>query len=76
MGTNVTPGAVIATLLEQNERDCAWLARKAGINYKRVLRQIKHRKTAISLLDAARYAEALGVELPVLLNGTEGKYAA
>jgi hypothetical protein len=57
----------IAALLDEQERDYAWLSRATGIRYKKLLRTAKHGTQPVSLFDAAVIADALAVDLPELL---------
>ncbi len=58
---------LIAKLLEQRERDYAWLSRATGIQYKKLLRIAKHGTQRLSFMDAAVIADALDIELTDLI---------
>jgi DNA-binding phage protein len=57
----------IESALGEQERDYAWLARRAGLPYKRVLAEVKHERRPLTLETALAVSEALGIELPDLV---------
>jgi len=68
MGISQAARSRIEKALNEQERDYAWLARRAGLPYKRVLTELKHSRRPLSLETALAVGEALGLELPELVT--------
>lgn len=70
MGTNKTPNVAnaIAAILDERGQSYAWLAKTAGISYKKLLRQVKHQKTPLALDQAFAIASALNMTVPELVH--------
>lgn len=73
MATTTTAAQTIRRSLKEKDRTFAWLARKAGLDYKRVLREIKHETKPIALDTALAVAPVLDMELPELVNGVAAR---
>lgn len=59
---------VLNHLMDERDRTHAWVARAAHLPYKRVLSEVKNRTTPIKLETAIAVAEALGSDLPHVLD--------
>ena len=57
----------IIRLKNEQDRSYAWLARNAGVPYKRLLAEVKHKTRPLSLETSLGCASALGADLPSLL---------
>lgn len=68
MEQRTRPAESIRTLLTEQQRSYAWLAREAGVGYKETLSQVKHERTELTFLNAIRFARALGVDVPDLVK--------
>jgi len=71
MGNPGPPPAGIAALLRTRKLTWTWLSEATGIEYKRLLRVAKHRTQKLSLYDAALIADALQVDITVLVSEKE-----
>lgn len=58
----------IIRLKNEQDRSYAWLARNAGVPYKRLLAEVKHGTRPLSLETSIGCARALGSDLPTLLH--------
>lgn len=58
----------IGTALDEQERTYIWLARKSGVPYKRLLAELKHRRKPLTLEVAIAAGQALGIDLPQLVE--------
>lgn len=67
MGNSEAVITALDKLRTEQGRSFTWLARQAKQPYKRVLAQLKHRTSPLTLDVAIAAAGALGVELPTLL---------
>ncbi|MFF3029113.1 MULTISPECIES: hypothetical protein [Actinomycetes] len=67
MGHSETAVSNITSLMNQQDRSYAWLARNAGVPYKRLLAEVKHRTRPLALDTSIECAKALGADLPSLL---------
>lgn len=68
MGITATALSRIQKALEEQERDYAWLARRARLPYKTVLAEVKHSRRPITLETALAVGDALGIDLPELVD--------
>ncbi|RLP70898.1 hypothetical protein D9V30_00230 [Mycetocola reblochoni] len=68
MGNSERAAAQICRLLEEQDRSVAWLARTTGISYKRLLAEVKHQSTRLSLVTTMAACEALGLTLPEIIS--------
>ena len=71
MATRTDPALTVEALLLEKERKHAWLSRASRVPYKRVLAEVKHRRAPMLAENAARYADALGVEVEDLMPRVE-----
>lgn len=62
MATTDTAAGMIRRSLEDQDLTVAWLARRTGLPYKRVLRQIKHESRPLELTTAIASAHVLGID--------------
>lgn len=63
--------AAVATLrqhIQQQGRSYIWVARATNLPYKRILSEVKHERSRLSLETAVAIGEVLGVELPELIG--------
>lgn len=67
MGYSETAVTKINRLRNEQDRSYAWLARNAGVPYKRLLAEVKHGTRPLSLETSIGCAQALGADLPSLL---------
>lgn len=68
MGNKNLAASNIRDSLKRKDRTYAWLAREAGLPYKRVLAELKHETRPVTLETTLAAAEALG-ENPVDIIG-------
>lgn len=55
-------------IINNQDRSFAWLSRKTGIPYKRILAEVKNETRPLSLDTAIASTLALGVELPEIVK--------
>lgn len=63
MATTTSAAGTIRRTLENNDRTIAWLARRTGLPYKRLLNQIKHETRPLELTTATAAAVTLNLDL-------------
>lgn len=68
-GTTATRAVTaIKTVMFERDLSYAWLARRANVPYKRVLAELKHGRSPITLESTLQYTGALDIELPDLIE--------
>jgi len=68
MGNSTEVAAYLDEVRQENERSALWLARAAGVPYKRVLSEIVHRTSSLRLDTAIAVSQALGKPLGSLIE--------
>lgn len=63
MGNSTEVAAYLDGLRQENQRSALWLARTAGVPYKRILAEIVHRSSPLKLDTAVAVGDALGAPL-------------
>lgn len=76
MGIATTVAESLHKSMQGQARPATWVARAAGVPYKRVLAEVVHRTAPLKLDTAVAVAEALGVELPLLIPTPDEQAAA
>ena len=61
MATNNTAASIILAALQEQDLTVAWLARRTGVPYKRLLAQVLHQTRPIELDTAVAAAPVLGL---------------
>lgn len=76
MGNTVTAAGIIRRSLDDQDRTVAWLARRTGIPYKRVLNQVKHESRPLELTTATAASIALGIDMNEITDRAYSKEEA
>lgn len=68
VGNNESAVSTLRQHMKAEGRTYLWLSRATGIPYKRLLSEIKHERSRLSLETALAVSEALDIELPELIG--------
>lgn len=68
MGTKRDAAEVILDRLAELQRSIAWLSRQTGINYKRLLRELRHSPASLSMYTALLCVRVLDLDMTDLVG--------